>query len=153
MTLSHLVWEIPNVFMHSLHDKKLRHSHIPGYGPNWLRGIVVNHSLNLAKFEFFLSKFSKWGFYSWYTFSNHHWTHPTSFKSFALFSDWHPNSEIFILNASSMVFPNFQRSILLHSRQNLKQSACAKLILKNDNLPITPCNILFEWKIIWERKL
>ena len=44
-TVSHLVWEILNVFMHYLPDQKLRHSHDPGYGSDWLTGIVINHNL------------------------------------------------------------------------------------------------------------
>ena len=34
--------------MHYLPDKKLRHFHVPGYGPDWLDGIVVNHGLDLT---------------------------------------------------------------------------------------------------------
>ena len=51
LALSYLVWEIPNVFMHYLSNKKLRHSHIRRYEPGWLTGIVVNHGLTwLNKF-------------------------------------------------------------------------------------------------------
>ena len=39
LALSYLVWEIDNVFMHYLPDKKLRHSHVPG--PDWLVGIEL----------------------------------------------------------------------------------------------------------------
>ena len=41
--ISFLVWEIPNVFMHYLPDKKLRHSHVPDYGSDGLAGIVLNY--------------------------------------------------------------------------------------------------------------
>ena len=34
--------------MHYLHDKEHRHSYVPGYEPDWLAGIVVNHGLNLT---------------------------------------------------------------------------------------------------------
>ena len=30
-------------------DKKHRHSHVSGYGPDWLVGIIVNHGLDLTK--------------------------------------------------------------------------------------------------------
>ena len=46
------VWEIPNIFMHYLPDKKLRHSNVPGFEPNWFARVIVNHGLNLTnKFE------------------------------------------------------------------------------------------------------
>ena len=41
----YLVWKMLNFFMHYLPDKKLRYSHVPGYGTDWLNGIVVNHDL------------------------------------------------------------------------------------------------------------
>ena len=49
LALSHLVWEIPNVFMCNLPDKKLRHFHVPGYQLAWLVGIIVNHSVEFTK--------------------------------------------------------------------------------------------------------
>ena len=48
LALSHIVWEIPNVVMHYLPDKKVKHSHASGCGPDWLAGIVVNHGLDLT---------------------------------------------------------------------------------------------------------
>ena len=32
--------------MHYLLDKKFRHSYVPGFGPDWLTEIIVNHSLD-----------------------------------------------------------------------------------------------------------
>ena len=48
MSLSHLICEIANVFMHSLLDKKLRHSYVSGNGLDWLAVIVVKHVLDLS---------------------------------------------------------------------------------------------------------
>ena len=48
MAFSHLVWELPNVFMHNLPDKKFKHSYVTRYGSDWLAGIIVNHSLDLS---------------------------------------------------------------------------------------------------------
>ena len=54
------MWEIPNVFMHYLPDKKLRHSYIPGYGSDWFAGIIINHVLDLTnKFSSFLRTISE----------------------------------------------------------------------------------------------
>ena len=58
LAFSHNVWEIPNVFMHYQLDKKLWHSHVAGYGPDWLAGIIVNHNPDfMYKFECFLLLF------------------------------------------------------------------------------------------------
>ena len=48
MALSHLVWEIANVFMHYLPDKKRIHSYVPGCGLEWLAGIVANQDLDVT---------------------------------------------------------------------------------------------------------
>ena len=48
IALSHLLWEIQNVFMYYLPDKKLRHFYVLGNGPDWLAGIVVSHGLDLS---------------------------------------------------------------------------------------------------------
>ena len=47
MTLSHLVWGIPNVPMHYLPDKKPRRYHVLGYTPDGLSGIVVKHNIDI----------------------------------------------------------------------------------------------------------
>ena len=46
ITLSLLFWEIANVFMHYLPDKKLIHSNVHGYGPDCLAEVFVNHDLD-----------------------------------------------------------------------------------------------------------
>ena len=47
--------------LHYLPDKKLRHSYISGYGPDWLAGIIINYGLDLTKKfgHFFLIKMNK----------------------------------------------------------------------------------------------
>ena len=52
-----ILWEIPNVFMHYLPDKKPLRPYVPGYGSDWLAEIIVNHGLDLTnKFgSFFFS--------------------------------------------------------------------------------------------------
>ena len=44
-----LVWQIPNVFMHNLPEKKLIYSYVSGYGSDWLDGIIVNDGQDLRK--------------------------------------------------------------------------------------------------------
>ena len=49
--ISSSLWSILdmlNIFMHYLPDKKLWHSHVSCYGPNWFAGIIVNHGLDLT---------------------------------------------------------------------------------------------------------
>ena len=65
MALSHLVWEVPNDFIIYLTKKKLKHSHVLGYWPDWRTGIVVSHELDLTNnfgSSFVLSKRTEWGF-------------------------------------------------------------------------------------------
>ena len=47
LALSHHVLEISNIFMYCLSDKKLRCSCVPGYGPDWLAEIIINHGVDL----------------------------------------------------------------------------------------------------------
>ena len=47
ITLFHIKLEISNGFIHSLLNKKLRHSHVLGYRFGWLVGMVVNQGLDL----------------------------------------------------------------------------------------------------------
>ena len=46
MFLSYIIWKISKIYMHYLPDKKLKH--FPGYGPDWLTEILVNHGLDLS---------------------------------------------------------------------------------------------------------
>ena len=74
--------------MHYLADKKLRHSHVPGYVSNWLSRIVVNHGWSKQQvWEFFSYQNDQSVAYELPYIRNHYWTHPTFFRSSALFSD------------------------------------------------------------------
>ena len=94
VALEHLAWEIPNVFMHCLHDKKkLKHFRVLGYGPHWLSGIVINHSLDLTNElgSSLLIRKSRVSFPSCRTFViTIRLTKLSKFS--ALSSDWHPNT-------------------------------------------------------------
>ena len=156
--LFHLVWEILNVFMQYLPDKKLRHFQASGYESDWFVGIVFNHSLDLTNkyasslLIWTISETSKQPYHR-----NHNYTDPILFVSFTLYSDWHRTTETFGLNlqgkwpavqhtvpkflgeiiASYCCFPHsLTDCCLLHKRQNLKESAFAKLIIWNgENVP------------------
>ena len=34
--------------MHYLPNKKLRHSNVHSYGPNWFVGIIINHGIDIS---------------------------------------------------------------------------------------------------------
>ena len=48
MLLFHYVWEILNVFMCYMPDKKLKHSYVTDYGLDRIAEIIVNHSLDFS---------------------------------------------------------------------------------------------------------
>ena len=93
---SHLAWKIPNIFMHCLIGT-LEYQFL-NYGSKWLAGIIVNHTrvsptdLQVLFFFIRIREASKLLY-----LHNHNWTQSTLFESSALSSDWHPDTEIFVL--------------------------------------------------------
>ena len=133
MAFSHLVWEIANVFLRYLPNKKPRHSHSPSY--DWLAGIVVNHSLDLTNkfWSTFLMKTIRMRIPSWCTFvitigliqffsNSLHWHQNT--LEFSYWSFWHECHTV--QHAISKFLEEWIASwfYFLHSRQNLKQTNC-----------------------------
>ena len=121
-------------------------SHVPGYRPDWLAGIVVNHSQDLTnKFgsSFLIRTISETSRLPY--LCNHHWAPPILFKSSALINSQTLKYLYYSLHcecqavqhvistflkewiASWSCFPLGQYSTdstLLHSRQNLKPTKC-----------------------------
>ena len=154
MSLSHLVWEILNIFIHDQPDKKLRHFHVPGYMLGSL-SIIAWISPNNSG-VFFLLRII--------------WDAIISIKLIQLFSNllhcpqidtqtlWNLCIGSACMNAKqySMLVSNFWKtelhhgaafihrhwstnSNLLHSRHNPKQikQMCEIIIQNGYNLPIT----------------
>ena len=95
LVFSHFVWEIPNVFMHYLPDKKPWLSYVPRYGADWLlESLSIMAWLSPTNSDIFLSE-QLIRHPSCCTF--YHWTLSTLFESSSQSSDWLSNTEIFVL--------------------------------------------------------
>ena len=129
LDFSYFVREISNVFMHHLPDKKLKHSYVPVYEPDWLAGIVFNHSLDLTK-KFGNSLLNRMiSEAAELPYLHNHWIHPTLFESSALSSDCHLDilkclywSFQHECQQYSMPFPSLWRSELYQGTAFLKDS-------------------------------
>ena len=164
MALSHLIWGILNVFVHYLPDKKLRHSHIPSYRLDWHAVIIINHGMDLT--YKFVSSFLLWkksmGRFQAAVSSKPPLDSSNCFWILCIVFRLTPkHSEIFVVGLPALMprsiafcfqisgevnyvmvllsVPNWLQFCSTVDKTRNKQSACAKLIIKNgDNLPITP---------------
>ena len=117
--LSHLVWEIPNVFMHHQLNKKLRQS-MNGYESDWLARTVVNNGLDLNK-KFrnsFLIRTIWVGLLSYRTFIItirliQVFSNPLHCPQF--YDQTHGRSSVVNAKEYSIPFPNLRKTSELHS--------------------------------------